>query len=303
MVESMHAYMKVGILHFMIFPEVSKGDGPIVETMRKIVLDDFFDAVEITTINDPAVLQQVARMTGDGHMDVAFGAQPRLLGGGFNVNDLDEAKRTAAVDNLKEGIDQAYALGAKAFGYLSGRYEEATKEQAFAQLVRSTGELCAYARGKGDMKIALEVFDYDIDKKVLIGPAPITKRFAEAVCPANSNFGLLVDLSHIPIIHETVEESVLPVKDYIIHAHMGNAVIKDPGCAAYGDMHPRFGFPNGENDVAELAHYLRVLLDIGFLNKENPPFVSFEIKPWGDEDSEIVIANAKRTLNRAWALV
>ena len=66
-------------------------------------------------------------------------------------------------------------------------------------------------------------------------------------------------------------------------------------------MHPRFGFPNGENDVDEVVHYLRVLFDIGFLNDKEPPIVSFEIKPYGDEDSDVVIANAKRTLNEAWA--
>ncbi|MEI9944953.1 MAG: hypothetical protein WDN26_12145 [Chitinophagaceae bacterium] len=49
--------------------------------------------------------------------------------------------------------------------------------------------------------------------------------------------------------------------------------------------------------------YLRVLLNIGFLNTEKPPIVSFEIKPFGDEDPDIVIANAKRTLNEAWAKV
>ncbi|MGI5850199.1 MAG: sugar phosphate isomerase/epimerase, partial [Christensenellales bacterium] len=37
--------------------------------------------------------------------------------------------------------------------------------------------------------------------------------------------------------------------------------------------------------------------------KKNPPILSFEVKPWGDEDSELVIANAKRTLNEAWAML
>ena len=111
------------------------------------------------------------------------------------------------------------------------------------------------------------------------------------------------DLSHIPMIHETIEESILPVKDYIIHAHMGNTVIKSPDCEAYGDNHPRFGFPDSENDVDELAGYLRLLLKTGFLNEKTRPIVSFEVKPWKDEPSEAVIANAKRTLNLAWELV
>ncbi len=55
--------------------------------------------------------------------------------------------------------------------------------------------------------------------------------------------------------------------------------------------------------MKELAHYLKVLLEIGVLNKENRPIVSFEVKPWKEEDSEVVIANAKRTLNLAWDMI
>jgi sugar phosphate isomerase/epimerase len=147
------------------------------------------------------------------------------------------------------------------------------------------------------------ISNYDVDKKSLIGPAEIALRYAKEIRSDHPHFGLMVDLSHIPLIHETIEESLLPVKDYIIHAHIGNCVVKSPEMEAYGDVHPRFGFPNGENDVKEVVDYLRVLLQIGFLNKENPPIVSFEVKPFGDEDADIVIANAKRTLNESWAKV
>jgi hypothetical protein len=92
-------------------------------------------------------------------------------------------------------------------------------------------------------------------------------------------------------------------EDYIIHAQIGNCVVKSADMPGYGDLHPRFGFPNGENDVDEVVDYLRVPLQIGFLNDKKPPIVSFEIKPFGDEDPDIVIANAKRTLNEAWARV
>ena len=103
------------------------------------------------------------------------------------------------------------------------------------------------------------------------------------------------------MLRETAEEAILPIRDYLVHAHMGNAVVSNPSLEAYGDAHPRFGFPNSENDVDELTEYLRVLLDIGFLNAENPPIVSFEVKPWGTEDPDLVIANAKRVLKEAWA--
>ncbi len=303
MVESIKKYMKVGLIHFMAYPSTIKGEGPIEETVRKIAVDDYFDAIEITWIKDPQVRANVKKLLDTSHMTVAYGGQPRMLTTGSNINSLDESKRLEALASLKEGIDEAYEMGAVGFAFLSGKYEEATKEDSYQALVKSTKELCAYAKSKGDLKVALEVFDYDIDKKSIIGPVALAKRFAEELRAEFDNFGLMVDLSHIPMIHETNEENLIPIKDYIIHAHMGNTVIKDPSFEAYGDAHPRFGFPNSENDVDELVEYLRTLIKIGFISEKNRPIVSFEVKPWGDEDPDVVIANAKRTLNLAWARV
>ncbi|MBZ4645926.1 MAG: sugar phosphate isomerase/epimerase [Clostridia bacterium] len=299
--ESMYKYMKVGLIHFMAYPSTIKGEGPIAETIKKIAVDDYFNAIEVSWMKDPEVRKQVKKMFETSHMTVAYGAQPRLLTTGLNINDLNEEGRQKAVATLKEGIDEAYELGAVGLAFLSGKYEEATKEESFQALVKSTKELCAYAKSKGSLRIVLEVFDFDIDKKSIIGPVALAKRFAEEIRKEYDNFGLMVDLSHLPLLRETAEQAILPIKEYLVHAHIGNAVVKDPSFEAYGDAHPRFGFPNGENDVPELVEFLRVLKDIGFLNTQNPPIVSFEVKPWGDEDPDIVIANAKRTLNEAWA--
>ena len=301
--DSLFKYMKVGLVHFMAYPTTMKGEGPILETIKKLALDDYFNAIEITTIRNSEERQAVKKMLETSHMTVTYGAQPRLLTTGLNINDLDEEGRLKALTNLKEGIDEAYEIGASGFAFLSGKFEEATKEESYQALVKSTKEICSYVKSKGNMKVALEVFDYDVDKKSLVGPADIALRYAKEIREEHDHFGLMVDLSHIPLIHETIEESLLPVKDYIIHAHIGNCVVKSPDMPGYGDLHPRFGFPNGENDVDEVVDYLRVFLQIGFLNDKKPPIVSFEIKPFGDEDPDIVIANAKRTLNEAWARV
>ena len=299
--ESMYKYFKLGLIHFMAFPSTMKGEGPIVETIRRIACDDYFNAIEITWMKDPEIRKEVKKILTSSHMAVGYGAQPRLLTTGMNINDLNEEGRVKAVAFLKEGIDEAYEFEAKGLAFLSGKYEEQTKEQSYQTLLASTMELCAYAKSKGELRIILEIFDYDIDKKSLIGPAFLAKRFAEDITAVYNNFGLMVDLSHIPMIRETYEEAILPIKNYLVHAHMGNTVIKDPSNEGYGDTHPRFGFPGGENDVAELVEYLKVLMNVGFLNPKNPPILSFEVKPWGDEDPELVIANAKRTLNEAWA--
>jgi sugar phosphate isomerase/epimerase len=295
--------MKVGLVHFMAFPSTIKGEGPVEETIKKVALDDYFQVIEVTTVKDPEVRKRVKSILESSHLTVTYGAQPRLLTNGLNINDLREEERQKALNNLKEGIDEAYELGCKGFAFLSGKYEESSKEESYQALVRSTNEICAYVKSKGNMRVAMEVFDYDVDKKSLIGPAPLAARFAAEVRAKHPHFGLMVDLSHIPLLHETNEESILPVKEFITHAHIGNCVMRNPSMNAYGDVHPRFGFPNGENDVDEVVAFLRVLMQIGYLNEKDPPILSFEVKPFGDEDPELVIANAKRTLNLAWAKV
>lgn len=303
MIESMYKFMKVGLIHFMAYPSTMKGEGPILETIKKIAVDDYFNAIEISWIKDAEVRKIAKKMLDTSHMTVAYGGQPRLLTTGLNINDINEEGRIKAVATLKKGIDEALEIGAVGFAFLSGKYEESKKEEAYLALIKSTKELCSYAKEKGNIRIVHEVFDYDIDKKSLVGPVELAKRYAIEITKEFDNFGLMVDLSHLPLIRETAEQAILPIKEYIVHAHMGNCVVKDSKLPAYGDVHPRFGFPGGENDVDELVEYLKVLKQIGFLNETNPPIVSFEVKPYDDEDPDIVVANAKRVLNLAWSRV
>lgn len=75
------------------------------------------------------------------------------------------------------------------------------------------------------------------------------------------------------------------------------------GCAAYGDKHPRLGFPGSANDTEELLDYLQVLKEEGFFRVENPLVLSMEVSPYGEEEADIILANTKRVLKRAWALL
>ena len=304
MQESMYKFMKVGLIHFMAYPQVMRGEGPILETLQKIAEDDFFTAVEVSWIKDDKVREKAKKLLEMSHLTVAYGAQPRLLINNLNLNSFDEEERKRAVREVKAGVDEAYEIEAKSLAFLSGKDPgEERREQAHKLLVSSIKEICDYAKSEGDLRITLEIFDREIDKKCLIGPANDAKIVAEAVRKEYDNFGLMVDLSHLPLLNETHTQAHLPNKDYLDHAHIGKCILRDEKHPAYGDQHPRFGIAGGENDVEELKAFLRVLLDIGFLNAENPPIVSFEVKPLAGESSEVVIANDKRVLKEAWARV
>lgn len=300
MSESLYEVMRVGIVHFMAFPECAKGDGPILETVTQIAEDPFFNAIEVTGIQDAEVRRQVREVLTVAGMKVAYGAQPIVLGQKLNLNSPDEDERYTALRELRNRVDEAHELGAETLALLSGPDPgESERDHQTHILASSLQTLCDYAFSLG-MGITLETFDRTIDKRSLIGPSEDAVKLAELV--NRNNFGLLLDLSHIPLQFESCYKALHTAQDYLVHAHMGNCVLSNRNHPAYGDQHPYFGIEDGENGVAELADFLKVLMDIGYLEpSQDPPIVSFEIKPMPGQTSSLVIANAKRTLLEAWA--
>ncbi len=300
--ESIKKYMKVGLVHFMAYPDAMTGEGDIVSSVRKVLSDTYFDAIELTRIACPQMRKNVADLVTQSGVTLGYGTQPQLLRNKENLNSLDESLRLRAVERMKSCIDEASEMGAQAIAYLAGRFHPDTHEEAYQALVKSTLEICSYAKKKGNLPVNLEIFDYDVEKCSLIGPAPLAKRFAEEITASYEHFGLMVDLSHITQLHESLDENILPIAPYIRHVHIANSVLTQ-GAAAYGDQHPRFGFLHSQVDIPLLVEFLRKLFQIGYLAEGKRPVVAFEVKPWDGEDSEMVIANAKRFLDEAWSLV
>ena len=303
MKESIHDYCRTGIVHSMAFPASQKSEELYISTLKQILYDDFFEVVEIGKVPFPSLESLVPSLIHLAHARLTYSGHSLLFAAQANINSLDEQERLRAVGILKEGIDEAYEFGAMDFQFLSRSFDPERIEEHLDALVRSTVELCEYASEQGDMTVCHEIFDYDIDKKSLVGPASLARDYALRVCEKVGNFGLMVDCSHIPMLRESIDEALDPISEFIVHAHMGNTLIGDPSHPSYGDTHPAFGYPGSENDAGYLTEYLRKLLDLGYLNTETRPILSFEVKPQGDEDSNIIVANAKRTLRDAWRAV
>jgi len=300
----LHHCIRPGIVQFMAFPATMKGEGPVLESYHAILADDYFEVIEVTWIKDAAVRAQAKALLASAGVEVKYGAQPRLLTQKLDLNSPEAEVRGRAVAEVKFGIDEAVEQGIRDVGVLSGaEVAPASRAQAMTWLEESLVDICAYA-GAREVNIVLEVFDRDIDKKCLIGPAASAREIAERVKRRQKNFGLLVDLSHIALLGESPEQALLPVQEHLVHIHIGNAYFGGNKTDPYwGDNHPSFGYPGGANDVPEIVAFLKVLFEIGYLKADGSTrgAVSFEIRPMGAIDSRVMIANAKRKLNEAWA--
>ncbi|RKX75815.1 MAG: sugar phosphate isomerase/epimerase [Spirochaetes bacterium] len=303
---SIYSYMKPGIVHFKAFPEVARGEGPYVETLKKIAEDDFFTAVEVGMVKDVKVRNEARKLLEVSHLEVCYATQPKVLTNKLNINSLDKKEREKAVDAIKSCIDEAMDLGASWVRLISGKDPgDDKRDEAKKVIIDSIKELCEYAAEQGDLKLTLKIFDRDIDKCALIGHFKDARDVAVEVYKERKNFGLLADLSHFPLLDEKPEDAIPIIKDFpLLHFHIGNCLFRDRRHPAYGDLQPRFGIPGGEIDTPQVRDYFRLLKNLGLIGQEKKPVVSAEVRPLlAEEYSEIIIANAKRVIKEAWAEV
>ena len=295
MKDCLHSYMKVGIVHFMAFPDAG------LDSIKRIAEDEFFGGIEIASIPGDA-RADIAKLLEVSKLVVGYCTQPMQLNEKLDLNSSSPQQRELAVSRVKTAVDEAYFLDAGKLAVLSGpapAVEE--REKAKELLIDSLVQICGYAKSKGNLGITLEIFDRDIDKKRLIGPTEEGVQVAKEVRRHDPSFGLMVDLSHLPLLGESAEYALKTAGDYLVHAHIGNCILKDKSHPACGDKHPPFGAAGSENDVAELTLFLKALLGIGYIGAGKQNVVAFEVKPLSGGSSEAVVANAKRTLMEAWA--
>jgi hypothetical protein len=92
----------------MSFPNRS-----VVDQVKRIAVDDYFDAIEVTKCADDAEREEVKKILEQSHLKVCYGAQPRLLGPKLNPNDVDEDGRKKAKATLMKQWTRQSILGRK----------------------------------------------------------------------------------------------------------------------------------------------------------------------------------------------
>ena len=296
----------LGLVHPAAFPEAAGDRDVFLRTIRKIVEDPFFGAIEITQIREDKVRNEVASLLNTGGQEVVYLAAVPILLQQLNLSSPSDIERSKAVSGLKPLIDEAYSIGARLFLVGSGPDPgRSSRENAKRQLVKSLNELCAYARELAEepLVITLENYDRDIDKRFLLGPTSEAVEVAKRVLEKHPNFGLTIDQSHLYQLGED-PACVLPQAiDVIVHVHLANCAL-DRSLPWFGDQHPRFGVPGSKVGAKEVTSFLSILMQAGYFEKAHSttlPVISLEVKPYEKEESDAVVANAKRVFLQAWA--
>jgi sugar phosphate isomerase/epimerase len=299
--------MDFGVVHPLVFFECRAGEGPILETLPAIVDDTTFGAIEIAPIKNPEIRAKARDYLATAQIQVVYLPILPIIVENLGIASADPAERAAVLDRMKTLLDEAIDFNSP-LAMITGPRDPGPdgRAAATARLVEDLQELCDYAAAKSRgrlLHITFENFDREIEKKRLIGPTSETVAMADAV--NRPNFGLTIDLSHLPLLGETSADALRTAAPHLIHAHIGNCIIDHPDAKFYGDFHPRFGHPLGRSDLPDVVEYIRQLDAIDYWGRAHQrlgstPILSMELRAFPDESPTAILANGKRTFIRAW---
>mgnify|MGYP000409826804 CR=1 FL=1 len=297
MQEPIESYCRKGIVHFMLFPDCADGSGPVIDTFLQLATDGDLDVIELGQIQDRATRQELAQIARAARIDLVAAAQPRMLRDRLNLAATRDSDRSKALAAMRAELDNAVELGAGTLALMSGFDPDYTqRDAALTQLVRSLQELCRAAEEYG-LQILLEPFEREGGSKALLGPtAEAVEVWRQVGC---RNFGLLLDLANMARLGERPVRALPLARECLRHVHVG-ACMFDPSPRPTEPPQPAFRATGPVDGVPQLAEFLRVLLDIGFLNTRSRPVMSFEIQPRPPCSPALALAGAKRSVRTAW---
>lgn len=188
-----------------------------------------------------------------------------------------EADRRYALDVLKREISYALEIGARKVVVASGPDLPHDREGGKARLGETLAAVAADL--PREVSLTLEPTDREIDKRFLFGPLSETVAFVRAWRREIPNLGILLDMSHIPLMGETLSSAVDKTADTLAHVHLGNCLLKDKSHPLYGDKHPSWCYPDSAYTEADGVEFLTLLKKQGYF-KRKAPTVSFEMRPY-----------------------
>ncbi|MEM4553349.1 MAG: TIM barrel protein [Ignisphaera sp.] len=282
----------IGIISFMLFPELMKSSENATEKIRLLLEDPFFDLIEVTVIDDNEWLK-IAEVNKSYGKKFMLGLQPVILSKGLNPNALNDEERRKTIEILVHEVEKAGKRGYIGIGVCSGpNIEGPERSKAIDALVKSLIELSSITNKYG-IKLFLETFDVVWDRKRLAGSLDETIKVIEKVREVVDNVYIMWDLSHAPLLNED-PEILKSYPDYIGHIHIGCAKKIDNKLL---DTHPGFYRPGAINTEKDVAKLISVLHEIGYKGA-----ISFEIRPEEGQNPLEILNSAKGVLLRAYQL-
>lgn len=265
----------LGVNHQFMYPASITDAKVHTETLKKVAANEDVAALDCWIWRDERAEEETKILLDSGKV-INYNIGDRFGEKGAIPASANPKEQEHAYGLLMREIGHALKVNAKKIIFASGPDFPDDHEGALERLFEFIMKIGRQV--PKDVTLAFEPTDWDIDKFFLCGRMEETTDLIHKLRKAGlENIGMLLDMGHIPIMHETLESAVAKAEDTLVHIHLGNALIKNPASPFYGDKHIPWGYPEAEYTEADGIRYIQLLRDSGYFQKENT--VSFEMRP------------------------
>ena len=300
--DDIRSYAKIGLAHFMLWPNCLADAELLSQTLSSFVNRDDIETLDCFLPYEQARREKLIALVRDCGKELryfihSFPLDKICLG---STSDSEQGLIRLLLDDQ---VEVAAAVGAKSVTFASGidpgQSNRAAAKGAFAEFCRwFCGQLKRYG-----MTALLEPFDHESHRKFLYGPTSECVELIDSLAPEVDNLRIQLDIAHVVLTGETFRHAIQTAARHLRHVHLGNCVKRIASDPFYGDKHPPIGYPGGEIDVPEVAEVLRLLMESGYLNKQNRGSIVIEMQPSPGLTVEQTIQDSLRRLEQAWRMV
>lgn len=290
-------HVRLGLNHHLLYADVINDSAEHLRTLQVVLSDPRLDLIDMWypwDIKDRA-LQAIKDSGKTVYYNMGNRAGQRRLAPAA----MDKEHRSYTLSVYKDELERAKSCNALKIITNSGPNDPGNRQRCKDYLVEFYVELCKCAK---PMTVMIEPTDWDTSKCKLIGSsaeaAEICRRVRDAGC---ENMASMIDMCHVPLMHETIAQSVSDTGAYLEHIHLGNCVL-DEASSFYGDKHPGIGIQGGLYDIADMAEVFRLCIANGYFSRESRGSASIEMRCLPGKSSEECFEKYYQAVCRAWEM-
>ena len=271
--------MILGAAHHFLYPESMRDAQVHTRTLANMAEFEMIEALDCWVWPEQGRAKEEIRLLTQSGKVINYNIGDRFGEAPCLPCSRDPQQREAARQTMLREIDWALNCGARKIVFASGPDQPDCRADAVKRLMDFVLGLKAYLPDSVDL--TLEPTDRDLDKHFLFGPLDETMDFILACREAGfSGLHVLLDMSHIPLMHTTIERAVKQCASALGHVHLGNCLISDPSHPFYGDKHVPWGYLGGVYDRQHVHEMMAKLDEIGYFTQDGRATVSFEMRPY-----------------------
>jgi len=271
-------YVRLGLNHHLLYADRASDPAGHEQSLMTLLGDDRLEILDMWIPEASPIREREIRAVLDSGKTVYYNVGTREGKEAAHPATLNAEKRAYSLDFYRKELDRAVAVRAVKVITNSGPDVPEDRAAAMDALVGFYVEICRYV--PGDMIIMVEPTDRETSKRKFIGPsreaADLVRRVHARGC---RNFASMVDMGHLPLMGETIEQGMTDTAGFIGHIHLGNCILKDKKHPMFGDKHVAWGIAGGEYDLDDVAELLALGLKMGYFSKGSRGSVSIEMRP------------------------